>query len=58
MPPPRGALHLRIRHGHHLVGDAVHLLFVFVIRLADGELGLCAGGTEYAANLRPLRQLY
>ena len=35
---PIGALHLRIGHSHHLVGNAVCLLLVFVSRLADGQL--------------------
>jgi hypothetical protein len=37
------ALQVWLRHAHHLVGDAVCLPLVFVVRLADGEFGLDQG---------------
>ena len=40
-----------IGHGQHLIGKTTRLLLAFVIGLADGELGLRAGGAEDAANL-------
>ena len=46
------------RHCHHLISNAVRLLFVFIIRLTDAEFGLRTGGAEDAADLRLLCQLY
>ena len=45
------ALKLRIRHGHHLIGNTIRFLFVFVIGLTDGGFGLCAGGVEVTEDL-------
>jgi len=49
----RLALKLRIRHGHHLICDAVRLLFEFVIGLADFKFGLeesMAGSESFPAS--------
>src|SRR5437773_9147601 len=35
-----GALHLRLRHPHYLIGDAIGFDLVGVARLVDRELGL------------------
>jgi hypothetical protein len=40
------ALHSCFRHAHHLVGDPVGFLFVWVVRLANGKLGLNGTGAE------------
>jgi hypothetical protein len=34
-----------LRHAHDLIGDAISFLFVRIVRLADGQLGLYRTGT-------------
>ena len=40
-----------IGYPHHLVGNAVCFLLIFIVGLANGELGLRSGGAENISNL-------